>query len=896
MPLIVCRKSTRTLTSILQLIYTLLILILCLPACSTLSYSPSPNYSRLNLSDFRGNTSLDSLNASSVQASNTYNKSNISLISYIPERSDHVRRLNSLSIDYNFHALSLAASPDSSQSSDNIGGSQYMWIVQGNSTGKLLPNCSDLCVIAEPGNFSVVLQPCEGMASSEQWLYDPQNFSITSRIGVSNNVRLCVEVIDPQNLQLRSCNASNNSQKWVYDNETMQFRGGLANNDGFPMYLMGQIRHPSSWGSGNNNFSLQLAAENSLDGNEFTSTFTLIPWINPLSIEPMPNSGSEGGNLVRNGGFEECNSDPAKGFILIGNTQPLYLCSWYVEINEVEYSGTNLWQPEEGTHSVHLNSANDAMPASLIQRIATRAGTNYTLGFYMAGNPDLNCGDTNKTMEVGVLPSSLQKQELWFDVSEAGDGYMHVFPLGFTATADYVNLTFTSLTPGSCGPLIDNITMQEINGPLPPLINPHATFTGNSRSRIPAYAKALLALAVVALVVTVVSLLIMKVKKRKLVNKRVDSVRNNRNAENARWWQSFKLEEAMGSFSETASGVQELTWKQIERATKNFTTILGEGGFSTVYRAELSDGRVGAVKMEKTRDRSRQIFKQELSVLVRLRHPNLVNLIGFCNEREEGILVFEYMAHGSLHQRLHPSAHQMYVPLIWKKRMEIALQIAYALQYLHDVAKPAVVHGDIKSANVLLDDNDNAKLCDFGFSSKAGPNSSVFHTTVASVKGSLGYLDPQYLKNGRLSSKSDIYSFGVLLIELVTGLHAFDVHRAEALTSFVASYVQDMDMMELIVDARLSGNFDKDELTNMCNVAKLCIQDDGIYRPTMAEVVFQLSSASTKLQSSTSDHPQNSNDVISSSCSDNAELYLYNSFDSDDIVHTKHPNSGHILL
>eukprot|EP00250_Pteridium_aquilinum_P020883 c24977_g1_i2 orf=45-2621(-) len=803
-------------------------------------------------------------------------------------------------ISANSPAVSLAAAASPSSASNNNGSSQYMWIVQGNSTGKETPNCSDLCVTElnnEP-NFSVSLQPCEGLSTSEQWMYDPGNLSITIEL---INVRFCLDASDRQQLQLNSCN-NHTSQKWLYDSQTMRFQGGNPSPQDSPLYLMGQIRRSSDWGSSQNNFSLQLAAENSLDTTQFSSVFTLIPIItNPfLLIDPpstaTSDTSSQGPNLVKNGGFENCNYDPGKGFQTIDNTQPLYLCSWYVVSNEAEYSGTNLWQPEDGTHSLHLNSAKIAKPASVIQVIKTRLGSNYTLGFYMAGNPDINCGDTNKTMKVEVIPSSLAEQELWFDVSKAAAGemgYMHVYPMAFTAHADYVNLTFTSLTAGSCGPVIDNITILEISGPLPPLINPHESLTGNSQSSMPAYAKALLAIAVAALVITAASLLIIWIKRRRRRRKAVNgggmlSARKDSERENARWWESFKLAEAAGGSGGSGGGIEELTWKQIEKVTRNFTTIVGEGGFSTVYRAEMADGRVGAVKMEKTRDRSRQVFKQELSVLARLNHPNLVNLIGFCNEREEGILVFEYMAHGSLHHRLHPSAHQIYMPLSWKKRVEIAQQVAYALQYLHDVARPPVVHGDIKSANVLLDEDDNAKLCDFGFSSKAGPNSSVFHSTVASVKGSLGYLDPQYLKNGRLSSKSDVYSFGVLIIELVTGLHAFDMHRAEALTSFTSPYVQDMEMMEMIVDARLSQKFDKGELKTLFDVARLCVQEDGALRPTMAEVVFQLSpSASIGLSSATTDQPQEDDGNTYSSFSDNIELSVYNLCDSD-IVDLKH--------
>ncbi|MCO5568268.1 hypothetical protein L7F22_021965 [Adiantum nelumboides] len=545
----------------------------------------------------------------------------------------------------------LAVSP--APSSPDISGingsasSTYMWIVQGNSTGKQAPSCSDLCVTEfnNESTFLVVLQPCEGLSASEQWLYDSQSLSITSKIGAYSNVKLCIDASDPFQLQLVSCNGSP-TQMWSYDSQKMRFQGGNLSADGPPLYLMGQIRQPSDWGSGKNNYSLQLAAEND---ELASSVFSILPLTNPLLMQPtsLSTSSSNDQNLVLNGGFEECNDDPGKGFITIDNTQPLYLCSWYVVSNEVEYSGTNLWQPEEGTHSLHLNSAKIAKPASVIQRLPTRLGFNYTLGFHMAGNPDINCGSTNKTMTVHVHPSSLAEQELWFDVSKAGSAgkmnYMHVYPMGFTALADYVNLTFTSLTLGSCGPVIDNVTVRAIQGLLPPLIDPHhgSSIDSMSSSGMPTYGKVLLGLTVAALVTAIASLLIISIKKKKkkkaVSKKRAISLgisrTNNSNAAHARCWSSFNLEEGIGGFGETASGIMELTWKQIEKATKNFTTIVGEGGFSTVYRAEMADGRVGAVKIEKTRDRSRQIFKHELSVLCRVHHPNLVNLIGYCNER-----------------------------------------------------------------------------------------------------------------------------------------------------------------------------------------------------------------------------------------------------------------------
>ncbi|KAH7278628.1 hypothetical protein KP509_38G049600 [Ceratopteris richardii] len=544
----------------------------------------------------------------------------------------------------------------------------------------------------------------------------------------------------------------------------MRFQGGNSSSQGSPLYLMGEIRHASDWGTGKNNYSLQLASEESMIGGkgDFSSVFTLIPVINPLSVAPPRLEVSPlGESIVTNGGFEECNDDPGKGFVTIDNTQPLYLCSWFVTTNEVEYSGTNLWPPKGGTHSLHLNSAKIAMPASVVQRVPTNNSSNYTLGFYMAGNPDVGCGSSNKTMRVTVTPSSLGMQEFWFDVSNAAEGenwYMEVYPIGFTAYADYVNLTYTSLTSGSCGPVIDNVSMVEIQGALPPLVDPHKAYSllisgSSSSGGIPKYGEALIAITASSLVVIAGALLftwiVKKAKKkrgnfnhpstrRKTMRDKLAAIIDGMHPNNggkhipamsvpqARWWSSINLQQEGGErFKGDAMAVIELSWKQIEKATNNFTTIVGEGGFSTVYRAQLGNGVLGAVKMEKTRDRSRQLFKQELSVLCRLRHPNLVNLLGFCNERDEGILVFEYMAHGSLHQRLHPPAHQLYVPLSWEKRLEVATQIAQGLRYLHDIARPPVVHGDVKSANVLLDDDDNAKICDFGFSLKGGRSAYI---------------------------------------------------------------------------------------------------------------------------------------------------------------------------
>lgn len=752
-------------------------------------------------------------------------------------------------------ALTVAASPPLQAPAPSNALPSYQsesWIVEGNATGKLAPTCSDLCVtvLNDQRNFPALLQPCQGLVPTELWKYNSTSMAIMTTL---SDVQLCLDAANPDQLDLTSCNGSQ-TQIWIWENQTMRFRSGTTDPvTGSLMYMQGEYRKPSDWGTGKNNYTLRLAAENI--NNDFI--FTILPFYNPFFIRPNATA-TNSKNLVSNGGFEECGLDPGNGFITLdAATQPIPLCSWFTVSNEVEYSGPNLWQPEEGRHSLHLNSARAAQPGAVTQVLSTKVGFNYSLVFFMAGNPDQSCGTPNKTLEIRIYPSSLPPQFDWFDIGIVGAGkmgWMQVYPMGFTAFADYVNLTFTSLTPGSCGPVIDNITVSEIDGPLPPLNPSYGNLAQSSPSTpvVPIYGVVLIVLAAAGCAVAGVSFLFLQLSNKRSYMLGM-SVSNRSSKDRSKFWDSLTLSRLEGE----NSTAKELSWREIEKATRNFTTIIGEGGFSTVYRAQFPDGTLGAVKMEKTRDRSRRAFRQELSVLLRVRHNNLVNLIGFCNEREEGILVFEYMAHGNLHYRLHPPAHQMYQPLPWKKRTAIAVEIAKALEYLHDMARPPIVHTDIKSANVLLDEDDNAKLCDFGFSSKGGADSSMFHSAAASVKGSLGYLDPQYLKSGRLSSKSDVYSFGVLVMELVTGLMAFDIHRAEALTSFTAAYVKDMEMMELIVDGRLGGEYDKEELKVMCGVAQMCVREEWGSRPTMAKVVKKLCSPWVPLEDETDDDLEN---------------------------------------
>ncbi|KAG0473144.1 hypothetical protein HPP92_015001 [Vanilla planifolia] len=274
------------------------------------------------------------------------------------------------------------------------------------------------------------------------------------------------------------------------------------------------------------------------------------------------------------------------------------------------------------------------------------------------------------------------------------------------------------------------------------------------------------------------------------------------------------------------------SWTEVEAATENFTSaVIGKGGFSTVYLARLDDSSQAAVKIHHSR-----VFRVELDVLLRVRNPLIVRLIGYCDEREEqGALVFEYTPNGSLHEKLHATDYSADA-LPWARRTSIAHQLAQAVDYLHEGCKLQIVHGDIKTANVLLDENINPKLCDFGcarmgFSAVVRPRAPIIVSP--------GYVDPHYIRTGVVSTKSDVYSFGVLLLELITGLAAFDSETEKLLAAVAGPFLREVTSVGVkeIIDPRLGGNYDAEEAMAMASLSALCLVDNPSLRPSMADIV-----------------------------------------------------------
>lgn len=201
-------------------------------------------------------------------------------------------------------------------------------------------------------------------------------------------------------------------------------------------------------------------------------------------------------------------------------------------------------------------------------------------------------------------------------------------------------------------------------------------------------------------------------------------------------------------------------------------------------------------------------------------------------------LVFEFLPNGTLFDRLHKSADSGRGPLPWASRTKICYQLACALQYLHHETSPPIVHRDVKSANILLTATDTAKLADFGLSKVAPLDSTAFHSEYTEVKGSVGYMDPKYVRSGVLSPKSDVYSYGVVLLELISGQRA--IKDLDLLLYWAEEYLNVPLEAHKMVDEHLDGVYDPEDLAVLVDLVKMCVQYEAHLRPSMQQVVLFL--------------------------------------------------------
>ncbi|KAI3987820.1 hypothetical protein MKX01_020934 [Papaver californicum] len=296
----------------------------------------------------------------------------------------------------------------------------------------------------------------------------------------------------------------------------------------------------------------------------------------------------------------------------------------------------------------------------------------------------------------------------------------------------------------------------------------------------------------------------------------------------------------VGSPYTNANLALKISFSEVQFATNNFDKklIIGSGGFGMVYKGVLRNNMEVAVKRGgRSSGQGLPEFQTEIMVLSKIRHRHLVSLVGYCEEQSEMILVYEFMEKGPLKNHLYGSGLP---PLTWKQRLEICIGSARGLHYLHTGSAQGIIHRDVKSTNILLDENYVAKVADFGLS-RSGPCLDETHVSTG-VKGSFGYLDPEYFRLQKLTDKSDVYSFGVVLFEVLCARPAIDpqLSRDQMNLAEWAMLWQKKGLLEQIIDPQLAGKIDLKSLKKYGDTAEKCLSDYGVDRPSMGDVLWNL--------------------------------------------------------
>lgn len=295
----------------------------------------------------------------------------------------------------------------------------------------------------------------------------------------------------------------------------------------------------------------------------------------------------------------------------------------------------------------------------------------------------------------------------------------------------------------------------------------------------------------------------------------------------------FQRRRVIGTKKPIGGAPVHFRYSELQHVTKNFLQILGEGAFGTVFKGQLPDSTEIAVKKLQGIQQGEKQFRTEVSTIGTIQHVNLIRLFGFCSEGNKRLLVYEYMPNGSLDTQLFQNDS---VVIEWDTRFQIAIGIARGLQYLHEKCRHCIIHCDIKPENVLLDASYVPKVADFGLAKLLGRDFSRVLTT---MRGTRGYLAPEWITGLPITAKADVYSYGMMLFEIISGrrnLEKGEEGKANYLPALAANKLLTGDVASLL-DGKLKDGADLEELGRACKVAYWCIQDDETDRPTMGQVV-----------------------------------------------------------
>ncbi|XP_059645483.1 probable LRR receptor-like serine/threonine-protein kinase At1g05700 [Cornus florida] len=445
-------------------------------------------------------------------------------------------------------------------------------------------------------------------------------------------------------------------------------------------------------------------------------------------------------------------------------------------------------------------SDNGARPARIISLDLSSSGLNGEIAPYISSLTMIQSLDLSNNSLTGQVPGFLSRLTFLKLLNLKGNNFTGSIPAELLAKSK----------DGSLSLSIDEIEGENTN--------PCQSIPCEKKKKsivVPVVASAA-ALCLLLTTATMATLWFIKRRKR-VVRKEEDAETNQKD-------RSFEMKN------------RQLTYSEVLSITNNFQRVIGKGGFGTVYHGYLGNSQVAVKMLSLSSVQGYKEFQAEADLLSCVRHKNLTSLVGYCKEGTNIGIIYEYMVNGNL--RRHLQADRNSIVLSWEERIRIAMDAAQGLEYLHHGCKPPIIHRDVKSTNILLNENFQAKLSDFGLS-KAFPTEGGSHVSTI-VAGTPGYLDPEYCASNRLNEKSDVYSFGIVLMEIITSRPPIlrddeNIH----IIDWVSSNLANGDIKS-VVDPRLQGDFDINCVWKAVELAMTCVSGNSTQRPNMNFVVTEL--------------------------------------------------------